>query len=666
MGSAASCQGPAKLDKHAVPPRGVINEALLTGRCIPCELAGPYALGSYHKNTDGRAMGFESAASFDAWFEAERARLAAYVNWERWREHADALETCSAEFVMVYGHHAMGGRNFDLSATRPRLEAERRAMIAAYEAPRHDAAAASPAAFHLLTTDEKYASSTSAKALQPHSTIAALFRGSIEALPQLAQLARDASLAGAAAAAESEAAAEAAATGTAEEQGAFSWSVKKLGRVSKKLVEKYEGKISRVNDVARASIVFRTLAGLLAGFDHVLRVAPAATAATAAGGVGEGGEGEEEGRGGRQLELACVKNRFVTPCDGYSDVLLNMRCANGTLVELQLHLASIYAVKGEAGHGLYKWIRRILLDVDELYDGDKVERNGIVLRHGQGSMLWASGARYEGGWINGLREGQGTYTFPDGDAYVGAFENDKMHGEGRYSSNDGSSFVGRFEQGRKACGVYYFVSGAAQASAWDKEGGRQMVGEGVKWSRDRQTAWLAQDGEASGAPIPLKRASEIAAGLGVGGELPPSVHLALIEGEEAVGPPDEREVTKGLTLVVQKFTRKVDGATARLVYEARNATDDMQFELSADFKGSKGVELVGAGSKLKATVQVPPGGEVVRVAELKVNGADGFALKINVGCVRQRAGAAGAGGGSNSGRQPKKLKKKTNSAKLKR
>ena len=136
---------------------------------------------------------------------------------------------------------------------------------------------------------------------------------------------------------------------------------------------------------------------------------------------------------------------------------------------------------------------------------------------------------------------------------------------------------------------------------------------------------------------------------------------------------------KGLALATQKFVRTTDGSTARLLYTARNDTADVLFELSADFKGSKGVELVppppaaggtpkagnpiagkpkagkpkpkaakpkadtpkAKGSKLKATVQVPPGA-TVQVAELKVNGADGFALKLKMGYSRQRAGGGGA------------------------
>ena len=672
MGTGASTGNPDKavvLDKHAVPPPDLIAEAVSLGRCIPCELAGPYALASYHSNTQGRAMGFESAAAYDTWFAAERARLAAFGSWEAWRAAANALEATSAEFAMGYGHHAMGA-NFDLSATRPRLEEERRKMIAAYEEPCSEAAAAEPGPFKRLTTEVGYASRPAQQGkklhgsqLQPHSTIEDLYRGSVEALPALAALAREVGVAGAAAA------------GDAAVPVPFAWSLKKLGRVRKKLVEKYEGHVNKVSDVARASITFQTLRELLAGFDHVLSVAADATA-----GADDGGEGDDNSG---KLRLVTVKNRFCHPCDGYADVLLNLSVGpSGTIVELQLHLARIYAVKGESGHGLFKWIRRIVLDEDSVYEGDEVTKGGIVWRHGQGSMRWASGARYEGGWHNGARHGHGRYVFPDGDVFDGEFLKDRFHGQGTYKSDDGSVFVGRFEEGKKALGAYLFVSGSAQCSAWDAKTGKLMVGEGVKWSRDRQDAWLCQDGEAQGAPVPLERAAEIAVRLGLAAELaPPPVHLELAEGEKAeepAGPPDEREVTKGLALATQKFVRAADGSTVRLLYTARNDTADVLFELSADFKGSKGVELMpppppadggtpkagtpiagkpkagkpkagtpkagtpkAKGPKLKATVQVPPGA-TVQVAELKVNGADGFALKLKMGCSRQRAGGGGA------------------------
>ena len=47
-------------------------------------------------------------------------------------------------------------------------------------------------------------------------------------------------------------------------------------------------------------------------------------------------------------------------------------------------------------------------------------------RHGQGTFLYANGAKYEGTWSNNLKHGWGKFTFKDGEVYEGYFEEDKM------------------------------------------------------------------------------------------------------------------------------------------------------------------------------------------------------------------------------------------------
>ena len=172
-----------------------------------------------------------------------------------------------------------------------------------------------------------------------------------------------------------------------------------------------------------------------------------------------------------------------------------------------------------------------------------------------------------------------------------------MHGEGIYTFNDGSVFEGCFKGGRKKVGVYFYVSGTAQASAWGGDGGRNMIGPGVKWSRDRQTCVAVRDGK-GGDPISLEQGTAIAGKLGIGA--PPPVHLPLDQEGGATGvcsevvaatPSDEKELTEGLTVKTQKFIDST-GATCRIVYTAVNETPDTEFDVSCDFRGSKGVELV--------------------------------------------------------------------------
>lgn len=414
------------LDRHAVPSRELIVEALAAQRYIPCEAAGPHAMGAYHSNTTGRFMGFASAAAFDGWFAAESAKLAAFGSWDGWHASENALAATDPDFTMMYGHHVLGG-NFDLWAARPRLDAQRSEMEASYLAAVRDATAPDPELLERLMMDEALASrppppcgGTEAGAgggdeggdkgdgkahindnnkLQPHTTVDDLYRGSLEALHELCEIARDAAAAGS----EAEATREGGGDSTVGSPTiGFTWSMKTLLRVEKKMVERYNRQVNHVSDVARASIVFPSCAGLLAGFDHVC-------VRTAEGGDWEG-------------RLVTVKNRFREPCYGYSDVLLNLVCSNGTVVELQLHLKRIYEVKGESGHGLFKWIRRMVLE-DDIYEGeestDDVHKlksvSGKPVPHGQGTMRWISGAKYTGAWDGGLRHGQGVYTFADGD-----------------------------------------------------------------------------------------------------------------------------------------------------------------------------------------------------------------------------------------------------------
>ena len=51
---------------------------------------------------------------------------------------------------------------------------------------------------------------------------------------------------------------------------------------------------------------------------------------------------------------------------------------------------------------------------------------------GSGTMTWTNGARYHGGYLQGLREGWGVFRFADGATYEGYWRADRMEGHGRY------------------------------------------------------------------------------------------------------------------------------------------------------------------------------------------------------------------------------------------
>jgi hypothetical protein len=66
--------------------------------------------------------------------------------------------------------------------------------------------------------------------------------------------------------------------------------------------------------------------------------------------------------------------------------------------------------------------------------------------HGNGIIVWANGARYEGGFEKGLLSGKGKYQSPSFD-YEGDFKDGLMHGQGRQVESNGDVYEGAFANG---------------------------------------------------------------------------------------------------------------------------------------------------------------------------------------------------------------------------
>jgi len=58
-------------------------------------------------------------------------------------------------------------------------------------------------------------------------------------------------------------------------------------------------------------------------------------------------------------------------------------------------------------------------------------------KHGYGRFIWTSGAKYKGDWKNNKRDGQGIELLADGSRYEGTFKNHKKHGTGKYYNSQG-------------------------------------------------------------------------------------------------------------------------------------------------------------------------------------------------------------------------------------
>jgi hypothetical protein len=96
---------------------------------------------------------------------------------------------------------------------------------------------------------------------------------------------------------------------------------------------------------------------------------------------------------------------------------------------------------------------------------------------------------YEREYKEGRREGRGVYLYAAGDVYEGEYRQGRMEGRGIYRLADGSAEVGQYKGGTD-------------------------VGEGARWSPDRQHAWRLKNGKVV-EEISVEEAAHIAGSLGL-------------------------------------------------------------------------------------------------------------------------------------------------------
>ena len=421
--------GPSEWDRYADPPADAIERLIAANTLFPCDREGPYAPAAYHAAAAGPACGFHSAASHADWAAAQQRTLSQCGRWGQVDiRHVDA------DWAMGCG--VVAGRFFAFDEAKGLLLRERAAAQRAYAQALDEAVALEPSVFEELTTDAKYATFGVSQMRQPRDSLEAVYAGSLRALPQLWQVTK--------------AVAEAGNAGHVQDRA---WGVKGVRRALSKMAHDYDGHADCVTDVARARVVFYTLGSLRRGLDRLLEP-------------------------GGPYRVAVLKNRFRGPVDGYADFLANIVAANGFLVELQLHLRALYAVKGEAGHAAYRWCRRLDLGED-IYVGQR-SRQGR--RHGTGRLMCADGARYEGEWKDNARSGRGTQWEPDGARYEGQWRDGRRHGQGALWAADGSRYEGMWRRGlREGQGVLWGADGArCYEGLWkgDRECGRGAPGNG--------------------------------------------------------------------------------------------------------------------------------------------------------------------------------------------
>ena len=104
----------------------------------------------------------------------------------------------------------------------------------------------------------------------------------------------------------------------------------------------------------------------------------------------------------------------------------------------------------------------------------------------------ACACQYEGEYKGGVMDGKGTYRFADGSVYVGDYKAGKREGRGVYRFADGAVYEGEYKAGAmEGFGTYQYLDGRAEVGRY---AANVDVGEGVRWSSDRGTAWRLMDG----------------------------------------------------------------------------------------------------------------------------------------------------------------------------
>jgi len=122
-------------------------------------------------------------------------------------------------------------------------------------------------------------------------------------------------------------------------------------------------------------------------------------------------------------------------------------------------------------------------------------------RHGQGKMIYDSGAVFTGTFVSNKFHGKGSYHWFDGDDQDGVWKDNQRHGPTIFrSTNTGEVQYSFYEEG-------------------------VIVGEGIFWSADRKTALKLTDGKKDG-PMSLEEAEKMSKET-FGFPVPPAVDMTL-------------------------------------------------------------------------------------------------------------------------------------------
>ena len=401
----ARTPGPlAHLSSRRAPSQAFLDEALRSGKVIPCQLAGCYAPDRFYANAASGfgKKGFCDGASYKKYHGDNRAKLARYDGW------GDVELDCGVDPAWATAHGNVGGFGFCLGHVKPKLLVLQKEMVGAYEVPTAAVQAAEPGPFQALV-DFPFAPPEGTKNVQDlacKDDMKRLYGGALEAIPELWDIAVAVGEAGGAAV-------------------DTRWNIKTPVRVFDKARQKPALGFARITDIARASVVFSSCEGLEKALRHLVQ------------------------RHGRAITR--FKNRFAKPCFGYRDFLVNFRASNGHVCEQQFHLKAIMDAKSGTGHAAYGWLRMLRTaggDATKAKDAYVGEKDAKGKKHGKGRETFATGIVYEGEYEHGWMTGKGRMTYPSGGVFEGEYKRLKQQGFGRSTAASGAVREGRYKDGR--------------------------------------------------------------------------------------------------------------------------------------------------------------------------------------------------------------------------
>jgi hypothetical protein len=132
---------------------------------------------------------------------------------------------------------------------------------------------------------------------------------------------------------------------------------------------------------------------------------------------------------------------FLTPAVSFADDCIEGDCVNGKGT-------MVYATGHRYTGGFKDGVRH---GEGILLMPGKRKMEGVWLENEirQGKFTGSDGTVYEGQWEFRERNGQGTLIYPDGRKYVGEFKDGQRHGRGTMTWPDGRTYVGDYTHGTR-------------------------------------------------------------------------------------------------------------------------------------------------------------------------------------------------------------------------